>query len=219
MLRALMVAVFLSIASIANAAVIVLDFEGLGNEEQILDFYNGGLGGGGSGPGPDHDIVFGDTSLSIIDEDAGGSGNIANEPSPDTTLFFLEGSAILNALNGFDTGFSFFYSSVSFDGSVTVYDGLNATGNVLATLDLFANGSSCGGDPGGDFNCWTPVGVLFDGTAMSVDFSGVANQITFDDVTFGTDRPGGEIPEPASMLLLGAGLATAAARRRSKRNH
>jgi hypothetical protein len=218
MLRTLMIAVFLSIASVANAAVIVLDFEGLDNFEPVEDFYNGGTGGFGSGPGSDHNITFGETSLAVVDADAGGTGNFANEPSADTILFFLTGSAILNALDGFDTGFSFFYTSVSFNGSVTVYDGLNATGNVLATLPLIANGSSCGGDPTGQFNCWTPVGVLFDGVAMSVDFSGVADQIGFDDVTFGTDRPGGEIPEPASMLLLGAGLATAAARRRFKRN-
>ena len=222
MLRALLFVVCLSVASVANADVIVLDFEGLGNQEQVANFYNGGLGGSGSGPGPDYDITFGTNALSIIDADAGGSGNFANEPSPDTILFFLTGSAVLNVLNGFDTGFSFFYSSVSFNGSVTVYDGFDATGNVLATLDLIANGQSCGGDPTGQFNCWTAVGVPFAGTALSVDFGGVVNQIGFDDVTFGSVRPGGgdptAVPEPASMLLVGGGLAAAVARRRAKRN-
>ncbi len=31
---------------------LVLDFEGLGNLERILNFYDGGYGGFGSGPGP-----------------------------------------------------------------------------------------------------------------------------------------------------------------------
>jgi hypothetical protein len=204
----------LALASVAQAAVIVLDFEGLGDQEQVLEFYNGGLGGAGSGPGPDYDISFGSASLSIIDADAGGSGNFGNEPTPDTILFFLSGSAIMNVLNGFDTGFSFFFTSVSFAGSVTVYDDFDATGNVLATLPLVPNGSGCGGDPTGAFNCWTPIGVAFAGIAKSVDFSGVANQIGFDDITLGSATPG--VPEPASILLFGLGAATVARRLRRK---
>ena len=44
------------------------------------------------------------------------------------------------------------------------------------------------------------------GTAMSIEFAGVANQIVFDDVTFGSVNPGG-VPEPATwvMMLLGFG--------------
>jgi hypothetical protein len=74
------------------ALPIVLDFEGLQNVEAVEDFYNGGLGGNGSGPGTDFDIVFGDSALAVIDVDAGGGGNFANEPSPDTILFFLSGT-------------------------------------------------------------------------------------------------------------------------------
>jgi hypothetical protein len=203
----------------ASAAVIVLDFEGLGDLEQVLDFYNGGFGGAGSGPGPDYGIQFGSASLAVIDSDAGGSGNFANEPSPDTILFFLSGSAVMNVLDGFDTGFSFFYTSTSFAGQVTVYDGLNATGNILATLNLPALGSGCGGDPTGDFNCWDPVGVLFAGTAFSVDFSGTANFIGFDNITLGSATPGGgDVPEPATLALLGLGMCAGAVRLRRRRD-
>jgi hypothetical protein len=114
----------------------VLDFEGLADVEPIQEFYNGGLGGFGSGPGPDFDLSFGADALAAIDQDAGGTGNFGGEPSPDTTMAFLTGSAVLNVPNGFDTGFSFFYSAINQPGIVEVFDGLDATGNLLATINL-----------------------------------------------------------------------------------
>src|SRR5438876_738257 len=125
----------LLVAPQARAATVVLDFEGLQNLESILNFYNGGTGSLGSA-GPNYGIQFGADALSVIDSDNGGSGNIANEPSPSTAAFFLTGPGdIMNVAAGFDTGFSFFYTAAS-DGTVTVYDGLNGSGSVLATLLL-----------------------------------------------------------------------------------
>lgn len=200
----------------AFAAPVVLDFEGVGNLAAVLDFYNGGTDGNGNS-GTNYGVQFGGGALGVIDADAGGSGNIANEPSPSTVLFFLQGSAILNVAAGFDTGFSFFYSAANNPGFVNVWSGLNASGALLGTINLPANGSSCGGDPNGSFNCWTPVGLPFAGTAMSIDFAGTANQIAFDDVTFGSDVPGGgNVPEPASLLLIGAGIGAGFLRRRQR---
>ncbi len=98
-------------------------------------------------------------------------------------------------LNVFTTGFSFFYSS-SQAGTVTVFDGLNGTGNVLATIPVVNQFNSCGlpGDPTGTFACWTPVGVTFSGTAFSVNFGGVANQTGFDEITLGSSTPGNAAP-------------------------
>ena len=205
-------AALLAASGVAQAEVIVLDFEGIGDQANINDFYNGGTDSMGNS-GTDYGIGFGSNTLGIIDADAGGTGNFANEPSADTVMFFLTGTAVLNYAAGFDTGFSFFYSS-STVASVFVYDGLDATGNLLATLDLSAQGfDSCSGDPTGDFCNWTAVGASFAGTAYSIDFGGTVNQIGYDDITFGSATAGGgdddptPAPAPAGLALLGLGLA------------
>lgn len=203
----------------ASAVVITLDFEGLGDLESVGDFYNGGTGGNGS-VGTNFGIGFSDNALAIIDADAGGSGNFGGEPSPDTVLFFLEGAeTFMNVVAGFDTGFSFYYSAVNQPGFVNVYDALNGTGNILATIDLAITPSD-GGDPSGSFSPFFAVGAAFDGTAMSVGFGGVGNQIGFDNITFGSAVP--TPPRPVSdtgstLVLLGAGmLGMLALKRRSK---
>ena len=189
--------------------VIVLDFEGLGNSQPILDYYNGGMSGGGFGPGPNYGITFSGPTLSIIAEYAGGTGNFQNEPSPSTIMFFLdENSAIMNVAAGFETGFSFYYSNINNSGSVEVYDGLNATGNLIASMILPALGSLP--IPGGQYNIWEPVGVAFDGVAKSVKFIGSANYIGFDDITFGSETPGVQPPPqpvPLSNWALYVGIA------------
>jgi hypothetical protein len=187
----------------AQAAPIVLDFEGVGDLAAVGNYYNGG------NPGTNYGVEFSPATLALVDADAGGSGNFANEPSPNTVMFFLDASnAILNYAAGFTTGFSFFYSS-STAATVNVYDGLDGLGNLLGSLNLTAQGfNNCSGDPSGSFCNWTAVGVAFAGIAKSIDFGGTANQTGFDEITFGSIRPGdtGSVPEPVSLVLLGLGL-------------
>jgi len=191
----------------ALAAPIVLTFEGVGDYASVNGFYNGGTDSRGN-TGANYGVSFSPASLATIDSDAGGSGNIANEPSGDTVLFFLSGSAAtMNMAAGFDTGFSFFYSSGA-SGFVKVYSGLHATGSLLATISLTSNMSDCVGDPHGDFCRFTAIGVTFDGVAHSVDFGGTANQIAFDNITIGSEvADPTDAPEPASLALALIGLA------------
>lgn len=169
----------------AAADVIVLDFEGLDDLEAIGGFYNGGTRENGTS-GTDLGIEFSGDTLAVIDQDAGGSGNFANEPSPDTVSFFLSGDrAVMNVAAGFEEGFSFFYTTLTEDAFVNVYSGLDGTGGILATLVLSPNSATCSGDPTGEFCGFEAIGASFVGVALSVAFDGVADQVAFDDITFG----------------------------------
>ena len=202
-----------AIAAPASADVIVLDFEGVGDNNPVGQFYNG-FGG------PNYGIEFSPAALGLVDADDGGSGDFANEPSPSTVVYFTEPNAILNFASGFDTGFSFFYSS-AIEAIVNIYDDIEGEGNLLASVVLSPQfGDNCVGDPEGSFCNWTAIGVAFDGTARSIDFGETAFGAALDDLTFGSFTPGGEVtavPEPATLLTFGAGLAALVRRRRSNK--
>ena len=194
-------ALAMSAAFVGHAAATtqVLTFEGLQNNESVNNFYNGGTGGNGSGPGPNYGISFTSDSLALISAAGGGSGNFSGNPSGDTVLYFLNGAGdTMDVAAGFDTGFSFYYADqVGFTGSVAVYSGLDGTGTLLQTLTLPSTPNP--------YTVFVPIGVTFAGTAKSVVFGGSANFIAFDDVTLGSSTPG--VPEPASwaLMLLGVG--------------
>src|SRR5439155_5099046 len=78
-------------ARMGTGSPAVLTFEGLKDLEPIQDFYNGGTGGLGSGPGPNYGINFSNNSLAIVSHLNGGSGNFSNAPSGSTIAVFLSG--------------------------------------------------------------------------------------------------------------------------------
>lgn len=177
------------------SAAVTLTFEGIPDGTPVGSFYPG--------------YVFSPATLALVDADAGGGGNFANEPSPNTIMFFLDSNeAILDVTAGFDTGFSFFYTS-STAAPVTVWSGLNgdaSDGTLLATINLGAQfADNCTGDPTGPFCHWDAIGVAFAGTAHSIDFGGTANQTGYDNITFGSVTPG--VPEPSTYAMLALGLA------------
>jgi hypothetical protein len=202
---------------VANADVIVLDFEGLDNLEAVDGFYNGGTSENGNS-GVNYGVEFSSNTLAIIDSDAGGSGNFGGEPSADTVMFFRTGeSAIMNVAAGFEVGFSFFYSAINNAGSVDVFSGIDGTGDLLASLDIPITPSD-GGDPDGAFSPFFGIGVAFDGIAQSVSFAGVQDQIAFDNITFGSDEPVivNPVSTPVTFALFGLALTGLTISRRKK---
>ncbi|MEO7151421.1 MAG: PEP-CTERM sorting domain-containing protein [Burkholderiaceae bacterium] len=212
----------------ASAAVVTLTFEGAGNLARLERYYNGGTDSQGHA-GPNLGVAFGSTARSIIDEDVPSvdgslhTGNFGNEPSPDTVLFFLDGpAAVLNVADGFRDGFSFYYSSTTYAGIVSVFAQSDAGGSLLGTIALSPLGVGQG-DPTGSYNRWLAAGLSFEGVARSVAFGGTGDRIAFDNVTFGSATPGAPlspiqtVAEPSTLALLGLGLLAAGvwARRRT----
>lgn len=202
-------------AAASHATVIKLDFEGLGSEAQIGEFYNGGTDSMGNA-GTNYGISFGTNTLALQESDP--YANFSRTPSGETIMFFLTGTAILNYAPGFSDGFAFYYSTVYFAAKVQVYDSLNATGNLLGEIQLGALGY--GPDPDNDYSNWAIGSLSFAGTAKSINFGGTVNKVAYDNITFGSTNPNAvstppsDVPEPGSLaLLLAGGLAALAPRR------
>ena len=218
LVAALTSAVLFAVAGPAAAAVIVLDFEGVNASYPsgyafVDKFYNGGTSSDGTS-GPNHGIAFTENAQAICLNTPGtmcsntSRGGLGDPASQLGALFFLSGAeTFMNVAAGFTTGFSFFYTAITQTGSVDVYDGLSGTGNLLASLNLPTTPSTCAAEFAAPFCPFVASGIDFAGTALSVAFGGVANQVVFDDVTFGSSTPGDPIPEPGTLALFGLGLA------------
>jgi uncharacterized protein (TIGR03437 family) len=179
---------------LAQTQPVLITFEGLQDLELVLDYYNGGHGSLGSGPGPNFGISFGSGAQVLTTDDP--SRNFEGNPSGKTIGFFLSGGGlVMNVAAGFTGGFSFAYAAANTAGTVVVYDGQNGTGNILATISLPVTGSNCGGSMYA-YSCWKSQGVTFTGVAKSVDFGGTANRIGFDDITLGSQTPA-SVPPPS----------------------
>jgi hypothetical protein len=221
--RAIAAAVVLCAAGSASAAI-TLNFEDVNATYPsgfafVQDFYNGGTSSVGTS-GTNFGVSFSSNAQAICLNTVGvtcsntSRGGLA-PGSEKGGLFFLAGpETFMNVAAGFDTGFSFNYSAPNNPGNVSVFDGLNGTGTLLATLALPTTTSGpCAGFNAG-FCPFFPVGVAFSGVAKSVSFAGVANQIVIDDVTFGSITPGIPEPETYALMLAGLGVIATVARRR-----
>jgi Calx-beta domain/RTX calcium-binding nonapeptide repeat (4 copies) len=157
----------------------LLDFEGIGNLTQVGDFYS------------NRGIRFSENALGIVgvcpilesgsDDEFGG--NFSHQPSGVTALTYAEGDAIvLETMEGFDAQLSFSYASPFREHSISIYDGLGGTGNLLASATLSPT-------PAGEFpNAYSEfnfVTIPFSGIARSVTFGDFPNKIVIDDILLG----------------------------------
>ena len=147
MVRPSVIAAVAMFGSAANAAPIVLTFEGIGNFTPVGSFYSS------------QGVTF-TNGVALVDQAAGGSGRFTNEPSPNSALFFyVIAPPVVNVPAGFTGSFSFYYSSET-DSSIKIYDGLNGVGYVLATAPIVRQyGDGCDGVDTGIFCNWTRATV------------------------------------------------------------
>lgn len=187
------------------AASIAINFDALQNNELVNGFYDGGFGSLGSGPGPNYGITF--ANAVVLNAVENNEGLLVTPPN---TITFLSGvGAVMDDPTGFTTGFSFNYSAPFDAGQVTVWSGLDGTGTLLATLTLptTSDGSGTPGCGGHNYCPVVPFGVTFSGVAESVNFSGTANFVVYDDITLGSATPITGIPEASTWAMMLAGFA------------
>ncbi len=162
----------------------LIDFEGIGD-----------LGPIGVVAGPVN-VTFGTSWLGVIDGDAGGSGNFANEPSENTAAFFLDLDDISISLDTPVQFVQFFYSAAgpSLPVTVTAFDSNNvmvdqAIGN---TIGRSSDGALCSGDPNGVFCLWdtiTLTAAVDNITSIQIIGQGdLVNLFAIDNLQFCTEE-------------------------------
>jgi Bacterial Ig-like domain (group 3) len=164
----------------------LVSFSGLKNLEFINQFYDGGMGSLGSGPGPNYGLQFTANAQTIISASKGGSGNFIGNPGGYPVMFFQTGTNVtMTATNGVQTALWFYYSALQ-TGSATVYTGPNGTGTILAHVSLPPNNSGCNTYK---LCVWSPVGVPLSTTAGSISFAGGPDYLAIGTIHLGHALP------------------------------
>lgn len=214
MMRSLCSAILLSILFLASSAFAssgkLLNFQGLGDLQSASNFYNGS----GLGTTPNYGVTFSANVLGLRSYAQNGNGDFSPTPVLFTPAIFisngLNGTAgtpitgVMNVAPGFSTGLNFFYSAgfaANQSETVTIWSGANGTGAVLATIALSNNNSGCSAPM---YCNWSNAGLIFNGTAHSVTFTGPADQIGFADITLGSNTTA--VPEPSTIFFFATGL-------------
>jgi hypothetical protein len=157
----------------------VLDFNALQVGEEVQGYYNGGFGSMGTGPGPNFGITFTDDFVTVAE-------GVFGPPFQAEEL--TDGSGIMDVAAGFSGFFSFYYQNSGTEGAVDLYSGLDGSGSLVDTLLLPPTMPGFG-----------TAGKFESTTFRSAVFTGNANTLVFDNITFGG---GLVVPEPGSISLL-----------------
>jgi len=177
----------LGLALQAQAATILMNFDGVTSNYEVAEFYNGGTDGAGLA-GVNYGVsyhnfiasngAFGQTSLPNLAYN-GAALSVADVAAGFTSLSFTSGA------------FSPSY--------VDVFSGLGGSGTLLGSVQL-------GNDP----NAFAATSVTFSGVALSFVLRGGSGQAGIDDVQITT------VPEPETYAMMLAGLALVGVAKRRK---
>jgi len=147
----------------------VIDFEGVGDVQPV----------------PEFDGIRSPDWLGVIDADAGGGGNFAFEPSPETIAFWLGGENGTSSSRDiiFDEPAAvveFFYAS----SVTTVLTAFGTQGRQVDSVSGPANfGDGPGGDPTGQYNRWDLLRLeTGENLIARVRVSGAVNRTGIDDL-------------------------------------
>ena len=181
----------------AFAATVTVDFDGLNDFDFIGDAYNGGTSTPANSSttpyaGPNYGISFGPGVIAA--SNSADFTYYSNAPSPGAVMAAVDAEGAMNVASGFTGQLSFYYSTTE-NTSVSVYSGLNGTGDLLGTVSLLANATAANGCTEITYCFWTAATFDFAGLAKSIQF-GTANLAAFDNVTVNA------VPLPAAGWLL-----------------
>jgi hypothetical protein len=223
----------------ALADTFTLKFENIVSPPDVIapvgDYYNG-TGGAANNFG----VTFSSNALAVCLSTPGvlctntSRGGLGDPTSQGGGLTFVDGNdLVLNYGAGFINSLDFFYASVNFGGSISIFSDVDGGGSLLATMNLSTTPWPCGAPYDSDFCPFASTSLPFSGTAKSAVFTTTNDdpdpdlgppQMVLDDISLtqagAETNPGGPsaVPEPSSLVLLVTGAATAGAglRRRMK---
>ena len=214
--RAAAVAVIAAAPLFASAGLVSVFFEktwDLANGD-VNGYYNGGTAADGSSGGPNLGVSF--VNVSGLSNDALHTYYNKGSLGSSIGVAYAHDSAFMNMTEAAFGSFAFYYSTpAAVTGGVKIWSGLNGTGTLLGSINLFANNATA------TYDTWTFGSSTFSGFARSFDFSAAAatagfKAVAFDDIAvFSVPLP---VPEPSTVLLMlvgGAAVLRVKSRRRA----
>jgi hypothetical protein len=167
--------------------------------------------------------AFGAVSLSVVGQTMVGQNVVIDDPSGDTVLNFYLANPDGTNMNGFSLkatlvppGSVSIISRAYPDAVITdANDPSNVVGKMLdAVNDLGGTGAPFTGNPAAMINVLT-LGIHASVLPVTVSLALSGNDADFNEVPIGSVAYELVVPEPASMILLAAGAAFFARRRRT----